>query len=510
MSKIGEYVHYHLMNYQKFGTTREEIQSTSGISQANEAFSTQKKAIKHFLKEKDLNLKEMENRLTEMHGFLTSTDVPTKDNVEKSKILQEFFSQFQADLEGRVSGASINYNTLSVYANSGFSKAQYDVIIQQHREGLKKFKNNPIARGVGTYKTIRQDTILKRIRELTHIKKTLINELKRPAQAEELISLIEQIQNIYNTGIVQEFAKHGGTLPRNFKGLGGSKNGLITLINKAFSEVRMKQIPSESGKLAEMAANIFVNMATLQAGASLADILSNFEGDITYNKVYKTSSFGEGLNFAGENFGDTATIKLPGTQIQVDIVTDIGHKGQQGKIDFRFSDIDKGLNNVGVSHKAYFLNNQPNIHIHSGSNLLFMMQDYPDFSNHYLNVMASHKDDGSVGNLSTARGLAKEALKLTILAYSLSGGFMTDQGPMDKAEVLTVFNKSTQSYHAFSIYNILNRASENIEKYLDLEDDLKELNNEGNNAVSRINGLLTQLRTASIKASIKKEALGFK
>jgi hypothetical protein len=512
MAEIGDYIHYRLINYQKYGITHRDKQSTSGTSQANAAFAQQKQAIKKFLDSKKLPLSDIESRLNEMQGFLTGTNASVS-NSKSAKILKEFVEEFKTKLGGEAT--SVDYNTLTMYANSGFSDAQYETIVKKHSEDLKKFKNNKLSVGTGTHKIIRKETVIKRLRALNQIKRTLINDLQKPAQATELISLINQINAKY-IELHTEFNKHGGQLPRNFAGLSGSKNGLLTLINQAFTEIRRKQIPNESGKLAELMAAVCLSQNTLQAGMSVKDAVAKFikdiEGSATHNKAYITSNFGS-MEFTQGKTTETVTVKLPGTGITANVTTDIKHKGQQGKIDFRFEykDSDNQIKDVGISHKAYFLNNEPNIHINSGSNLLFMMQEYPEFSNHYLNVMASHPDP-EAANLSNARTLAKEALKLTILAYSLSGGFVTDRGKMDKAEVLTVFNKSTGKYKAFSINSILNRAAENVDRFLDLDKDssLGELPNNGNNSQVRIANMLAQLRAASIKASIKKEALGYK
>lgn len=121
MAEIGDYVHYHLRNYQRFGITKKDPQPTSGISQANAAFAQQKQEIKHFLNSKKLPLKEIETRLNQMQGFLSGTN-ETATNSEEAGILKDFVNAFKEKISGDF--ASVDYNTLSIYANSAFSDAQ--------------------------------------------------------------------------------------------------------------------------------------------------------------------------------------------------------------------------------------------------------------------------------------------------------------------------------------------------------------------------------------------------
>jgi hypothetical protein len=89
----------------------------------------------------------------------------------------------------------------------------------------------------------------------------------------------------------------------------------------------------------------------------------------------------------------------------------------QDKVDIMVSVADDKLMNASVKNVNLF--SGENIHVHSGRSILEMMQDYPKFSNHYLNLTIH---DPFMNNIP--RDLidkAHKTLKLTIALHALTG-----------------------------------------------------------------------------------------
>ena len=514
------YVHYRLKNYREYGINRD----MSGGVDAARVFASQKLYINNMVdRNKQFNVEQIQNKLNKNYNLIHDENFSNPKQSKEKEVLEYFINKFKEDLSNSGKAVSIDRTTLSVFINDGLSQNAYREIekkLENSEKQLITIKNNELGSGK---KMINTTTINSRVQALLKVREVLVAEMSSgPSDYTELISLISNIEQRWN-----ELSKDlSGLVPKTSKGLGGSKNGLIAQINQAISKIRLQQASNESGKLAELVSAVIMNMNTLLTAQAIKE-----SGDILYDSLIKNPklySKGSFLNIeltapqrknsktsGTVNNSKLAQIKLPGSGITVTI--DSKHQSKQGKIDFTFTD-DKTNEVVGVSHKSYTINNKTEIHINSGSDLSLMTQQYPQFEAHYLNVMAAHKDSGAM-DLSSLRQLAKQAMKYTVLGYSLLGGFVTDKGIMDKADVLVIHQKGA-GYRAFSMTSILDQAMNNVDSYMKLENELREdLNNDfvqvfqrtGRRQASiiRVNNLLTQLKTMSASASLKASALGY-
>ena len=520
MQRIDEdaYIHYHLENYRKYGITRQGKSSS-----ANTVFDAQKLRIQNLInKNKTFNVQDIEDQLNANYGLLTGNLKSIKNGAKKQEVLQKAVNAFQAELVKNKKIAEIDMETLSVYIDSGMSvetlRKIENIVSQTNTIAYGTLKGSKVGRGKDFINT---KTINSRVINLIEIRNLLISELSNLGKYNNLVNLISQIETEW--ALLSQNLQ--GRIPKNTKGI----DDLIGKINQAVSQIRLEQANLESGKLAEVVAAVMLNLNTLIAMEATDDVIQSFVDNIIQEKLYsKVIPKQNGINVIADvvnpkrkssqknNIKTSTTITLD-SGIEATLI--LSSQNKKGKVDITFKDNADQI--LGASVKNYTIKNgQTKIHINSGSNLLPFLHMYPDFTYHYANIMASHPDNSAMSNLAQQKNLAKEAMYYTILGYSLVGGFLTDKGIMDTADVLILHVKGV-GFKAYSMSKLLEEAAKNVESFLILDQPLRDnlpnryvkvSKKKGNTLASRqrVQNLLAYLRGVKIEASLKASALGYK
>ena len=164
-----------------------------------------------------------------------------------------------------------------------------------------------------------------------------------------------------------------------------------------------------------------------------------------------------------------------------------------------------------ASVKNYNMANTSNgVHVLSGRSVLQLIQEYENFTNYYMNVMVNHPDGSAPGALQQS---AKEALKLTILLKAIAGGTITANGRKNsEADIFIINDNSKGGFKIYTISDILERVNQNldllqvgdIDTLSELDNNYIGTENNSNEALVRISGILAQLHQMQLNVSISK------
>lgn len=210
----------------------------------------------------------------------------------------------------------------------------------------------------------------------------------------------------------------------------------------------------------------------------------------------------------------------------------------QDKVDIRLSFSDPEDSYISV--KNYNLEKNNTIKLLSGANIIYYLQEYPEFINHYLNITAQHfspskktrkRNNGTIyANNLPAVGDVQAAHSVMILSIALkaiAGGVLTQTkqgtiGLSQEAPIFLINDSSHGGYRVFFVDDLITAISNNI-SLIQLKDfnmnkrwradfiqDTKNKNgsiNNYSNAYKRIIRLLYELQGQKLKMSISKNAL---
>ena len=165
----------------------------------------------------------------------------------------------------------------------------------------------------------------------------------------------------------------------------------------------------------------------------------------------------------------------------------------------------------------------------NGRSLLGLVQEYPHFVNHFLNIVpertGSNEAEGSRPDEALVKK-AKEAMKLTILLKALVGGVYGigrsgEVGKSASADFFVVNDSSAQNpkFRVFQMGTIVNNVKKDINNLLVTGDyDTYTFKNQwtgdeklsGVSANKRIANLLMQMHQIGLSVSINKAVLNLK
>lgn len=510
-SYIGDYVHYRFKNYRSYGIgTKDKPQKAN----ANTIFQQHKQQIQQIAlsQAKAINTVALEKQLNRYYDI--NKDLQTGIINKDTQILKELQNQLQAQLMQKYGNIKIDWNTLSAsMADFSFGQAVVQAN-QQLEQNMNRYKNNLLK--VSGDGSVNAKSVRNRIMALRELQNTLLLQ-GNVQEANALGNKLDQIRNQYNSIV--------GSLGGNR--INVSKNlGLITELNEIFTQWKRKNSTKLMGDLAEMLVLTLGDVMKCVGTSAVAGVVSKLLNDITKNQGTNTFSKGLAINLYapgvrtgqwtetqnGVTSRKSVVINDPKTGLRISVEPG-GHGSRQGKVDVRLSFAD-GVNASVKNYSSKSKFADKGIKIHSGSSLLFFAQQYPEFLNHYMNIMAAHPDENASGAEITT---AKEAMKMTILLHSLKGGFITSTGIMNTNDVLIVNDNSTGRMRVFHMHKIINNIANNLDMLMlnpDLENNLMndyvEVKGMGNSmfgANVRIEKILAQLHSAKVNASISHNAL---
>lgn len=478
MSAIGEYVHLTARGYNEHGITRDGAKETYN-------YAAEKKRLNERMKVSSFNEKE---KLEKALKVIFSPE--DKSNVSAEKIRNAIEKTLDESF-GKSLG-EIDWNTGDVRDINKVSRVKNTKQIQSEEQQVSiKVKNmiNAIRALEISAKQIKDVTTKDFLwKQITDIYRQLNNIIK------------ECNEDIQERGIITTLRAGGGKYKNySIDTTREDTQNLITTINELIQiYAKTPAINLQKGTLFEyviaLAPIIASNTAEEEVDRAIEEFSKNVMGDDRSEIVINLENFSSEVDFE----------KLPKLEywhtnsINKTIISNLP---SQHKIDVSLQWEDN--NSYAVSAKNIKLSGKSAIHILSGGNFLYLLQDEnPDFVNHFLNIVAAHED----GNIDSSMTLGAFDTMKTILLYKALSG---DTFQRQNAELFIVNNNITGEAKIYEVKDLILKAQEDLEKYSNIKfnggdlETLKLDNTMQETYSHRITNLIAQIHRIKVDATLK-------
>lgn len=241
----------------------------------------------------------------------------------------------------------------------------------------------------------------------------------------------------------------------------GNKNFIVEL-NDVISDLQATSVNYWAGLAAEAVVALTNAVLEKRVKAEAADLVKAFIGEDG------KSSFRVGTNQSMKTLNSSNFSNLVAMSAEESIstnLTDIINRGKaagqklasfdNGQIQLSASmdKVDAVINGEPVSIKnvqpykdylEYHLSNYINLYSSSSATVLALVQDEPNFVNHYLNVMSSNVSHNSAPGIDGMRSAASAAMSTLLFQKALSGGVTNLGGKSENAKYLVVNVRNDQ------------------------------------------------------------------
>lgn len=484
MSAIGEYVHLTARGYNEHGITRDGAKETYN-------YAAEKKRLNERMKVSSFNEKE---KLEKALKVIFSPE--DKSNVSAEKIRNAIEKTLDESF-GKSLG-EIDWSTGDVQDVNAASRIASKNVHQIQSEGEKvsvKVKNM-----ISAIRTLEESA--REIKDVT-TKEFLwkqITEIYR-----QLNKIIKECnEDIQERGIIT-ILRAGGGKYKNYSidTTREDTQNLITTVNELIQTyAKTPAINLQKGTLFEYAIALAPIIASGTAEEEVDKVIEEFSknvmGDDRSNIVINLENSSPEIDFK-KITESRYWIVHPASKTLVSTLP------SQHKIDVSLQWEDN--NSYAVSAKNVKLSRGSIVHILSGGNFLYLLQDEnPDFINHFLNIVAAHKD----GKIDSSMTLGVFDTMKTILLYKALSG---DTFQRQSAELFIVNNNITGEAKIFEVKDLILKAQEDLEKYANLKINDKKIENlKLNNAMAetvsqRITNLIAQVHNMKVDAALKSSIL---
>ena len=522
---IGNYIHLNYENYLRYGLNTVESGKEHSVTESDiqkifeeqteaayQSFKRRKQRAVYNVKdiEKQLNFYYTAQRGNNMIGEKIETDISSED----LKYMHEEIHQF---LGPKMNKVSIDYNKLSSSLIQGdFNAGVLEAKGKYQEDLLSQLKN--IGGELGKSGFANRESVEKRVNLLIKIRERLAQE--DPANSKVLRRNLKALETEWNAlkKLLDGYKKN------SHKRLDLSKSRYSQFVNN-LNEILSSFLTGSSTLHGEYAEAVVVGMnylANAKAIQGTGEILSGLPQALRQGvKGQSRSASGLlGVNFSSD-FVDLKQVVDNSVYDSVKMTDSAGNvfstKITQDKVDVEI--LIDGLK-VPASVKNYNMANvKTDIHLLSGRSVLALVQEYDDFLNHYLNIVAEHSQKEPAAQLLDKAAIA---MKLTVLLKALSGAVISRSkdgsiGFSPQADLFIVNDNSVGKFRVYLIEEILDAVQKNIEwlKTGDL-DNVQKLKNDYigtkgqlnmGDAKVRISNLLAQLHQMELQVSISKAAL---
>ena len=436
MSAIGDYIHRTALGYRQHG-----ISKKGDFLDCN--YGKQRKRIYNKLK----NFNKMKE----------------KDKLEKS--LQKILSTKNKSENSNIALIQkVVYNKLSEDFNSALGKINWET--GDIEKGLKQVEDAKEATSSKIRESENQNrfyirTIEKRIQAL----EIQVNNLRKDGKEKDANTLQSKIEDIYNSlneilkgfNIIEGKRGYKTLLKNQDEGLAKisienneNVSNLVTTINQLIKDYSSQPaINLQKGDLFEYVIALAPYVSENMAKKELRDILDLkvLGKDRSKVKINFEKNFSKTINFNSLSFKGYSSDKYNKTMIsygasqdKVDVILD--WEGYPYPISAK---------NVNLSY--------PDIHILSGSSLLYLIQDEnANFINHWLNIIVTHEDEQNMPNKNLSA--IHNTMHLTLLYKALTGDTYGRNNP---ATVFIVNDNHSDKVYIIDMMDLIEKASKNLE-----------------------------------------------
>lgn len=480
MSAIGDYIHLHAANYNKYGINQKGEGKKEHFN-----FAKQKENINNRLKATKLKNK---NKLESSLNSILSTQDNSENNVsaihkEIERILNERF----AETLGK-----INWNTGNISADLTRAKETTAKAIETSAK----------------QQSVELKSIMMRIRAIEEARNSITSVEKQSALTEKINKIYKELNQILTgsqRGMITYLKNTSVNQLQNRRiELNENTQNLVTTINsilKAYAAI--PAINLQKGDLFEYAIALAPAVAKISAGENIDEYMKQLATQVSGGDRSRVV-----IDFDKNNFTEHLNLKqleMKGYVVSDSTKTAYSYGTSQEKIDVR---LEWEGENLAISAKNVNLKSLNGVHILSDSSLLYLLQDEgADFINHYLNIIATHEDSVKINADITG---AHEAMKYTLLFKALSGQTFGREGA-----TLFIVNDNTMSggVHIFGIKDLIDKASENLEAFTSITSNGQDISSlQINNArkktySDRITAFMAEVHKQKISASLKPSLL---
>lgn len=475
MSAIGDYIHYTAEGYNRYGITKDG-----------------EKIAYNFARQKDKINKQLKSSgMTNMAAYQDALNHIFSSVDNSNSVVGQVQSYIETQLNERYQETmgKINWSTGNVSANVSKGKQVATTAIQR----------------IGQEKSILVSSIVARIRAIEQARNNLINSKEKQELTQRINNIYQQLNMIItdgkkighitklkNTSVEQLTGYHRIDTQKGSKG--ASLVQEINTLLKTYASA--PAINLQKGDLFEYAAALAPAIAKNNAQTVIMDELK--KGVVGGSRSKTVINFGEFFtdqinlknlimkNYSISNHGTTVSYGSSQDKIDINVQWD-------GQI-------------IPMSAKNVNLKSGFNVHIVTGTSLLYLLQDEPsDFVNHYLNIVAKHGDNIKIdANL----GMAHEAMKYTLLYKALTGN---TYGRTGASIFLVNDNSQAGGIRIYEMQDLINKASENLNAYTSVVPTLESLsiNNPWNNGSysNRITDFLSNVHAQKMSIALKPSLL---
>ena len=502
---IGNYVHAHYEHYKKFGIT----QNVPSRPNPDGIFSGHHDSLRRLVKNQKDNIttvtskEEIERRLNYYFGARNKGSILTGGITERDlQLMEESIAEFLGD---KLTGVTMDLDRLAVAKTSRLAseilnwKNQADQTIEQRIQKLN-------TGAFGKKGSANRAAVEQRIQLLLDIRAQLAN--RRAKRYVDMKQDIDKLELMWQE--IQASAPEGRIV------ITKDNESFFANLNKFISSL-LRGNKTVHGEYAEAVIAATDYLIHAKAGKEIQEVL----------KEDLVSGIAKAVQGADRSAKGLMSMHFDGDLVDLDIVTDgtlyhsknsVDENGNyfstnitQDKVDVTITVNDMKL---PASVKNYDLGNEKftDIHLLSGSSVLMLAQEYENFMNHYLNIVANH-EDSEPGDSTLNK--AHLAMKMTILLKALQGGLYSRGGKTGTADIFIVNDSSKGGFKVYFIDDIIEKVSQNME--LLKTGDYDKVNKLNNNYIGdapsdatarvRISKLLAQLHNMKLEVSVDKSAI---
>lgn len=431
MSAIGDYIHLHGANYNKYGTAHQNERPVSYD------FMKQRQAIVQRAQASSKNMTAAEKLSLEqtLTGIMSNKDESSVEAGIRNEIEAILYKMFEESM-GKINWETGNVTAIKNTATKSTAQLKAD----------------------GNKFGVEVKSIQKRLEAIILARDALTDVTKK----QELTQKINDIYVALNEaitgkkkgliGILKTTQDHQYSHIRIDK-----ENTLITEVNQLLKDyASAPAINLQKGTMAEYLIAMAPAVARVKAGESLSAVVEDLAKNVVGGDRSKVVIDFDKHGFLMDEIKITKE-DLKRQDVKNWAVGDgtlVSYGTSQDKIDVK---LEWNNRNYNVSAKNVNLKSGYGVHILSGSSLLYLIQDEDSaFVNNYFNVIADHRDGIAAKNAADGHS----AMKLTLLYKALTGD---TYGRSGSADLFIVNDNSTGEIKIIDPASIVNKFNQRMD-----------------------------------------------
>lgn len=531
---VGNYIHYRFSNYREYG-----LGLNSGVSpNPNRVFANQKNKLlnslpKRSAKNQSIIKSTLENQLNFFFNPADSKSVTVGYTQEESERIKQAVINICQQAISNLNTNDVTWDTLSVSGGGSVSLSDEELV---EIKNASRSKFNPNKKSATTKGAVyRKLQILSAKRDqladkasnspLSAVDKSFIKEVNNFEKSYK--KLIKELKDDLGTDFKYQEKKteRGDSFKTGGKYSYTGHEGFLQSINNLMNMAKKTTNTLIQGQLGEFipvaSQYVFNRIAQVGLEECLNELTNNpsYAIDIINGKIVGNTDSRKTISsekVIGKHGNDSMEVQIGDVKVntsftkdKVDIILDL----PEGKV------INASMKNININN---------GIHLLRGTSSLKFLQEYPAFTNHYLNITANiGRDDPAPESLVQH---AHNIAKMTIALHALIGGVWGEQrsGKYDysaKAELLIINNTKGQraNFKVYFMSDIINTIIHNI-KLVEITglDEPQEYTNkfivmpdthpknrvpDTERAFARVAKILAQLNTQKLEVQLSALAL---